>query len=153
MANKLDLQPVFERLKKILAPYESKMDVAQSTGTMYMLNTRYLLKKNYPLMFAGVRQGKNYVSYHLFSVYTTPADAQTISPALKKRMQGKACFNFTAIDESLFRELAKLTKAGAKKFSDEKYVQYLREVQAEASQKRKDVSPKHRSVRPHQRTV
>lgn len=137
MASKPDLQPVFERLKKILGPYESKMDVAQDTGTMYMLNTRHLLKKNYPLMFAGVRQGKNYVSYHLFSVYTTPEDAQTISPDLKKRMQGKACFNFTAIDEPLFRELAKLTKTGAKKFSDEKYVEHLRQVQASASQQRK----------------
>ena len=101
MAAKTDLQPVFERLKKILAPYEPKMDLAQDSSTMYMLNTRFLLKKNYPLMFAGVRLGKNYVSYHLFSVYTTPGDAQTISPDLKKRMQGKACFNFTAVDERL----------------------------------------------------
>ena len=137
MASKPDLQPVFERLKKILAPYEAKMDVAQDTDTMYMLNTRYLLKKNYPLMFAGVRLGKNYVSYHLFSVYTTPGDAQTISPELKKRMQGKACFNFTTNDELLFKELAKLTKDGAKRFSDEKFVEGLRQAQAQASQKRK----------------
>ena len=137
MASKPDLQPVFERLKKILAPYEAKMDVAQDTDTVYMLNTRYLLKKNYPLMFAGVRLGKNYVSYHLFSVYTTPGDAQTISPELKKRMQGKACFNFTTNDELLFKELAKLTKDGAKRFSDEKFVEGLRQAQAQASQKRK----------------
>ena len=118
MASKPDLQPVFERLKKILAPYESKMDVAQDTDTMYMLNTRYLLKKNYPLMFAGVRLGKNYVSYHLFSVYTTPGDAQTISPELKKRMQGKGCFNFKSVDAKLFKELAQLTKSGLQKFND-----------------------------------
>src|ERR1043165_852279 len=125
MASKADLRPVFERLKKILAPYEPRMDVAQDTDTMYMLNTRFLLKKNYPLMFGGVRLGKNYVSYHLFSVYTAPGDAQTMSPELKKRMQGKACFNFTSIDEPLFKELAKLTKTGAKRFGDEKYVEQL----------------------------
>ena len=45
-----DLKTVFERLKTILAPYEPKMDVAQDTSTMYMLNTRHLLKKNYPLI-------------------------------------------------------------------------------------------------------
>jgi hypothetical protein len=138
MATKTDLRPVFERLKAILAPYEPKMDVAQDTSMMYMLNTRYLLKKNYPLMFAAVRFGKSYVSYHLFSVYATPGDAQTISPELKKRMQGKACFNFTAVDEQLFRELAKITKAGAKRFSDAKFVEGLRQVQSAASQARKE---------------
>jgi len=138
MANKTDLQPVFERLKKILAPYQPKMDLAQDSSTMYMLNTRFLLKKNYPLMFAGVRLGKNYVSYHLFSVYTTPSDAQTISPELKKRMQGKSCFNFTTVDERLFKELEKLTKAGAKRFSDAKFVEGLRQVQSAASQARKE---------------
>ena len=33
-----------------------------------------------------------------------------MSPALKKRMQGKACFNFTAIDDDLFDELRNVTK-------------------------------------------
>jgi hypothetical protein len=136
MANKNDLRPVFERLKKMFAPYEAKMDIAQNTETMYVLNTRHLLKKNYPLMFGGVRLGKNYVSYHLFSVYTIPGDAQTMSPELKKRMQGKACFNFTSIDEPLFKELAKLTKAGAKRFSDEKIVERLRQAQSSRTQKR-----------------
>src|SRR5262245_62133467 len=137
MTSKNDLRPVFERLKEIFAPYEPKMDVAQNTDNMYMLNTRYLLKKNYPLMFGGVRLGKNYVSYHLFSVYAAPDDAQTLSPELKKRMQGKACFNFNTIDEPLFKELAKITKAGAKRFSDAKFVAGLREAQSTAAQKRK----------------
>jgi hypothetical protein len=41
----------------------------------------------------------------------------SISPALKKHMQGKSCFNFKAVDETLFKELAKLTKAGFVRFS------------------------------------
>ena len=32
--------------------------------------------------------------------------------ALKKKMQGKSCFNFTGADPKLFRELAKVTAAG-----------------------------------------
>jgi hypothetical protein len=31
---------------------------------------------------------------------------------LKKRMQGKSCFNFTSVDEGLFQELAALTGKG-----------------------------------------
>ncbi|HEY3104415.1 MAG TPA: hypothetical protein VGJ69_12560 [Pyrinomonadaceae bacterium] len=132
MATKNDLRPVFERLKKIFTPYEAKMNVAQDTDKMYVLNTRYLLKKNYPLMFGGVRLGKNYVSFHLMSVYATPDEVKTMSRELKKRMQGKSCFNFKEVDEKLFRELAKLTKAGAKRFSNEKFVDGLRKAQARA---------------------
>jgi hypothetical protein len=35
-----------------------------------------------------------------------------LSPDLKKKMQGKSCFNFTGADPKLFRELAKVTAAG-----------------------------------------
>lgn len=56
--------------------------------------------------------GKNYVSYHLMPVYMNPAMHERISPELKKRMQGKACFNFTEVDPGLFRELAALTATG-----------------------------------------
>jgi hypothetical protein len=87
-------------------------------------------------MFGGVRLGKNYVSYHLMSVYTTPGVA--MSPEVKNRMEGKACFNFKEIDERLFNELAKITRAGAKRFSDEKFVEGLRQAQSEAAQKRKE---------------
>jgi len=35
-----------------------------------------------------------------------------ISPELKKRMQGKSCFNFKSIDKYLLKELNELTKKG-----------------------------------------
>lgn len=139
MATKKDLRPVFDRLKEIFAPYESKMNIAQDNDNMYVLNTRYLLKKNYPLMFGGVRLGKNYVSYYLMSIYANLGESTGISPELKKRMQGKSCFNFTAIDDSLFKELAKITKEGAKRFSDETVVERLRQAQSSRPQKRKQI--------------
>jgi hypothetical protein len=36
-----------------------------------------------------------------------------MSPGLRKRMQGKSCFNFTKLDEELFAELAVLTERTA----------------------------------------
>ena len=39
-----------------------------------------------------------------------------MSPELKKRMQGKACFNFAKVDEPMIAELEALTKAGAEWF-------------------------------------
>lgn len=41
-----------------------------------------------------------------------------MSPELKKRMQGKGCFNFKNVDKKLFKELAQQTKSGLRKFSD-----------------------------------
>ena len=74
------------------------------------------------MFFAAVRAGKNYVSYHLMPVYGCRDLLNVVSPELMKRMQGKACFNFTAVDERLFGELARLTKAGYEKFKSLKYL-------------------------------
>jgi hypothetical protein len=53
---------------------------------------------------------KNYVSYHLMPVYMYPDLLDSISPELKKHMQGKSCFNFKKMDETLFLELDELTR-------------------------------------------
>jgi hypothetical protein len=39
-----------------------------------------------------------------------------LSPALRKRMQGKGCFNFKTIDATEAKELAALTKKGLARF-------------------------------------
>lgn len=69
------------------------------------------------MWFGGVRQGKAYVSYHLMPVYTHETLAAMISPALRKRMQGKSCFNFKVADEALFEELAALTREAARVYA------------------------------------
>ena len=123
---------VFKRLKTIFKPYVKKMDVAHDTDSYYLLNTRHIMKNKQPLCFGGVRRGKNYVSFYLMSIYSSSEEAKAISPELKKRMQGKSCFNFTKVDERLFQELAKLTKAGAARFGDETFIDSLRKAQATA---------------------
>src|SRR5881392_3254824 len=116
MPIKNNFNEIFARLKSIFQPYAKKMDPASDTESYYLLNTRHIMKNKQPLCFGGVRRGKNYVSVYLMSVYALPTEAQAMSPELQKRMQGKSCFNFKAVDEKLFQELAKLTKAGAAKF-------------------------------------
>jgi len=66
-----------------------------------------------PMWFGGVRSGKAYVSYHLMPVYSHPALLQTLSPALRRRMQGKSCFNFRKPEPDLMAELEALTRAAA----------------------------------------
>ncbi len=129
MTDKPNFDEVFAELKSIFKPYAKKMDVASDTGTYYLLNTRHIMKNKQPLCFGGVRRGKNYVSFYLMSVYAVPELLKSMSPELKKRMQGKSCFNFKVADPKLFKELKTLTKAGAAKFSDEKFVETLRMMQ------------------------
>src|ERR1043166_4848548 len=129
MKKNADFAEVFEELKSIFKPYLKKMDVSQDTDTSYWLNTRYLMRNNQPLAFGGVRKGKNYVSFHLMSVYLSPELMNAASAELKKRMQGKSCFNFKEVDKKLFSELKTLTKDGATKFTNSKFIEQLRMIQ------------------------
>jgi hypothetical protein len=54
-------------------------------------------------------------------MYIFPELLRGISPALKKRMQGKSCFNFKAIDDELFAELGVLADKGFQRFKREKW--------------------------------
>jgi len=129
VAAKNDFDQVFEDLKSIFKPYARKMDVSHDTETYYMLDTRFIMKNKQPLCFGGVRKGKNYVSFYLMSVYASPDLLKNMSPELKKRMQGKSCFNFKEVDKKLFTELKKLTRDGAQKFTDGKFIEHLRLMQ------------------------
>jgi hypothetical protein len=75
------------------------------------------------MWFAEVRLGKAYVSFHLMPLYMNPALTSTISPALKKRMQGKTCFNFkNPPDAGQLAELNRLTDAALKDWGEKKWL-------------------------------
>jgi len=66
------------------------------------------------MWFGAVKQGKAYVSFHLMPLYMSATLEKQISPALKKRRQGKACFNFKTIpDAELIADLKRLTASAA----------------------------------------
>jgi hypothetical protein len=118
-----DFAPVFAALKKVLAAHAAACAVATDTPDCYLLNS----KKPHPMnggamMFGCVRTGKNYVSYHLMPVYGCPQLLTDASPELKKRMQGKSCFNFTEVNAPLFTELAQLTRRGVTAFTKAGYL-------------------------------
>ena len=115
-----DLQPVFDRLKRIMKAHAQRMTVEYDTPAGYSANAGYSEKFKRVLYFGGVQVKKNYVSYYLMPVYIFPDLLKDITPALKKRMQGKSCFNFTKIDEALFSELDELTKRSIERSRAEK---------------------------------
>jgi|SRR6266480_1765680 len=125
MPEQNDFGEVFQKLKAILKPHARKLIVVHDTDTNYYLDTKYVMKKNYRIFFGAVRIGKAYVSFHLMPVYASPKLLASMSPELKKHMQGKSCFNFKKVDEKLFKELAQLTKAGLVNFSDPEFLERI----------------------------
>ena len=112
MADK-DFPGAFAGLRAILEPYAPEMEVNADTDVEYGLQTHWRRPKDgYPGYFGTVKLGKRYVSYHLMPLYGFPELVDDLSPELRKRMQGKSCFNFTAVDVVLFDELATLTRRG-----------------------------------------
>lgn len=110
MPPRAEFVPVFKALKTLLKPYAPNLKTVHNKSDYYYLDTHTLGANRKPIMFAAARIGKSYVSYHFMPVYFGMGAA--MSPALKKRMQGKACFNFTAVDPALFDELADITRRG-----------------------------------------
>jgi hypothetical protein len=117
-----DLDSVFSRLRAIMAPYAAKLDATKNDELELCLFTRCVRKNGKSLFFGSVQVRKTYVSYHLMPVYVKPELLSGMSPGLKKRMQGKSCFNFTTVDEPLFKELKALTKAGFVSYQHQGFV-------------------------------
>ena len=118
-----DFTAVYAALHKILAPYASKLDAKKDDESELYVDTKHIQKNKKPLFFGAVQVKKSYVSFHLMPVYLQPELLASVSPELKARMQGKSCFNFSAVEPPLFKELAALTKAGYASYKQQAYVE------------------------------
>ena len=110
---------VFDRLAAIFAPYRSTLIAKADEPGDLSLETPPSTAYPSGLFFGAVKIGKRYVSFHLMPVYVHPDLLDEMSPELRRRMQGKSCFNFTRADDALFSELETLTAAGFARFQDD----------------------------------
>ena len=115
---------VFDSLKAVLKTQAGALAVSDDTSTKYCLEAAVgpatvqswggkVRRPQIPV--AWVEVGQSYVSYHLMGV-AIPAVEASMSKALKARMQGKTCFNFTVMDAALLTELDRLTVASIAAF-------------------------------------
>jgi hypothetical protein len=103
------LEQVHERLRAILAPYRQELTVAKDEPAGMTLELPGYEGQPWGFV-AATRLGKRYVSFYLMGVYGQPELLDGMSPGLRRRMQGKSCFNFSKVDEGLFAELEALTR-------------------------------------------
>lgn len=106
-----DFTPLFERFRAMLRPYGERMHASSDEPTSYGVDMAPAGERDPSTWFAGVCVWKRYVSYYLMPVYVRPELLDGISPDLRRRMQGKSCFNFSRVDEALLAELEQLTSA------------------------------------------
>ena len=116
-AQKFEL--IFNALKSLLQSYEPRLSLGRHGEGDYHLHTNLKMKRGSLLYFGGVEIRKSYVSFHLMPVYCCPEMTESISPELRKRMQGKSCFNFSAFDPILFDQLSALVEDGFQRFQSD----------------------------------
>ena len=109
---------IFARLREILVPYQGRLAVTSDEPAIFELGIPPSPAEKRGLFVAAVRDGKAYASFHLMPVYAFPDLLDSVSPELRRRMQGKSCFNFSRIDEALFAELELLTARGIERFRE-----------------------------------
>ena len=115
-----DLVLIFDSLRRLFGVHAKKCVVLYDEPARYYLGTHEVRAKDgYRTWLGGVEIKKAYVSTHLIPVYVHADMLETVSPDLKKRMQGKSCFNFKQHDERSFDELGALIAAGVSRFEQD----------------------------------
>lgn len=118
-----DFAVVFAQLKAMMAKFVGVLQPLPGKPMSYILGGPASEKSQHrPLWFGGPTVGKAYVSFHLLPVYLYPALLDDISPELRKRMQGKACFNFKKPEPKLVTELENLTRRSYKLLQKAGYI-------------------------------
>jgi hypothetical protein len=105
----MDATSLFNELKEILEEHQARLKMVKNEPGNFYLNTPPDNQGN-EQFFGAVQVKKNYVAFHLMPLYCNPELKEGMSSALKKRMQGKSCFNFKKPEPELFNELNELTK-------------------------------------------
>ncbi len=125
-ASKVNAQfaAIHRKLEAILRKYErgGLKNRPDTLGGFCLVGPETATSRGREVWFGAVGPRKSYVSYHLMPVYMFPDLLEDTSPELKKRMQGKSCFNFKQVDDTLFAELARLTESSFKRFKAEKLI-------------------------------
>jgi hypothetical protein len=116
MPDAAGMHETFDRLAALFAPYRPPLIAKNDAPGDLYLETPPSARYPAGLYFGAVKTGKRYVSFHLMPVYVHPDLLDGMTPELRKRMQGKSCFNFTRTDEALMAELERLTASGFARF-------------------------------------
>ena len=113
------LQSVFNALRERMLRSRSGMNIAEDEAGSIVLKTPWHEPgKKEPAWFGAVQLKKNYVSCHLMPLYALRSMREQVPADLRKRMQGKSCFNFKKVEPELFDLLEQLTAECAAAYAE-----------------------------------
>lgn len=107
---------MFAALRDLLLTHKDALAVAHDTDTHFYANCRDAGSRGKAQFFGAVKVSARKHAFHFMPVYDFPELVLGLSPALKKRMQGKSCFNFEVLDPTLLQELQQLIEQGVSRY-------------------------------------
>jgi hypothetical protein len=115
------LIPIFEEIKKMLAPYEkgTMKLFGGSDGKVVLVSKKpveILGRKKDELWFASALVQKGYVGFYYMPVYGDPSIKKLIKPELLKCLKGKACFYIKKPDQEIFLQIKEALAIGYKEW-------------------------------------
>ena len=107
---------LFAALRDLLGSCTTGLQVVHDEPSHFFANCGLPDAKGKHPFFGAVKVSNRKHLFHFMPVYEFPELLDNISPALRKRLQGKSCFNFEALDPPLFSELETLVAQGVKRY-------------------------------------
>jgi len=111
------LVPIFEAIKKLLAPYEKghlrMWD--EKGGQVVLISDKEVViagRKREQLWFASALVQKGYVGFYYMPVYMNEPVRRLLPPDLLKCLKGKACFHIKKNDPLLLGQIGEALKIG-----------------------------------------
>lgn len=117
MSNPRLSSDLFTALRALLLAHARPLTVVHDTDDHFYANCQQPDAKGKAQFFGAVKVSGRKHLFHFMPVYDFPELLAGISPALKKRMQGKSCFNFESGDPALLAELETLVEQGASRYA------------------------------------
>jgi hypothetical protein len=107
---------LFAALRGLLLACGSALSVVHDDDGHFYANCRKLDAKGKAQFFGAVKVSGRKHSFHFMPVYDFPELLVEVSPALRKHMQGKSCFNFTSLDPAVLDDLQGIVEQGASRY-------------------------------------
>lgn len=110
------LVDIFERLKKLLKPYENplvaKFDLDSKYDLWSFKDLEIAGRKRKEVYFAGLIIQSTYVGFYYMPVYTDTDLKDIFGPELMACLKGKSCFHIKNLDTKLEKQIAQALNKG-----------------------------------------
>ena len=117
-----DLIPLFDELKKLLAPYEKHFSPRKDEPGYYDLWYEHEVevngKKRKSIYFAGLIIQKSYVGFYFMPVYTHEEAAGLFGEELMDTLKGKSCFYIKELTPAIKKQIREALKIGLRLYKD-----------------------------------